>query len=570
MYGVLELAASIEPSAPLKRRLGLSKPETLIGRDAARVDLVLASKKYECLSSRVHAKIIWSQAGNGTWTVEDSSLNGIFVNHIKVKSKQLQDGDMIVFGHTLGSKMQVGDRLPPASLANSEFIYRFSIEDEPTFRERQAQAEQQESTQTSQTSPLAGAPSPSRKKRVASSMAGSEDGEPASPADEANKVPRTARNTTATTRAREESEEEKKLLLEEQARAEEEKKKREEEELKRRQEEEERRRKEQQELEQQRENHRKALEEAERRQKEVEARMAELENQRALLEARQQQLSEVEKQLQEKKQEEQQRLEAERVRLEKERADIEKKMGSKEEMSEKLSEELLCCICRELLINATILTACGHCFCEQCIEAWLSEKKKKGQDQTCPECRAEVSTPPVPSKTLNNTVEMLAPQLLSPEDMELRKETAEKWNKTKADRAAAAAAEAAAAAAAASAAAILSRPTARRIIIEEEEEEDDDDEDDDIDDESEMNVHYTLEYARSGRSSCRGCRGTIALRELRLGKTFNTYEGYENTWWFHLACGRRHTNVYSVPFHTIYGVGNLTRNDRTMASRILS
>eukprot|EP00743_Colponemidia_sp_Colp-15_P006479 GILK01006974.1.p1 GENE.GILK01006974.1~~GILK01006974.1.p1 ORF type:complete len:344 (+),score=46.13 GILK01006974.1:86-1117(+) len=85
-----------------------------------------------------------------------------------------------------------------------------------------------------------------------------------------------------------------------------------------------------------------------------------------------------------------------------------------------VSEELMCCICQELIVLAHALP-CSHSFCKSCITTWLANKQP--HNQTCPGCRAKVTSPPIPVKTLDNAIDLLAKQLLSKVE---QKERAEK------------------------------------------------------------------------------------------------------------------------------------------------
>ncbi|KAF7030542.1 hypothetical protein CFC21_042063 [Triticum aestivum] len=46
----------------------------------------------------------------------------------------------------------------------------------------------------------------------------------------------------------------------------------------------------------------------------------------------------------------------------------------------------------------------------------------------------------------------------------------------------------------------------------------------------------SVEYAKSGRSSCKGCSATIAKGALRLGASARDPRGYDSTKWYHVAC----------------------------------
>ncbi|XP_048582856.1 polycomb group RING finger protein 1 isoform X3 [Nematostella vectensis] len=81
---------------------------------------------------------------------------------------------------------------------------------------------------------------------------------------------------------------------------------------------------------------------------------------------------------------------------------------------EDLNEELLCCICRELMISAHALP-CSHTFCHSCITGWLK------QATDCPSCRANSTHKLlVPVKVLDNTIEKVAKKVLPLDELEQR------------------------------------------------------------------------------------------------------------------------------------------------------
>jgi hypothetical protein len=47
--------------------------------------------------------------------------------------------------------------------------------------------------------------------------------------------------------------------------------------------------------------------------------------------------------------------------------------------------ERTCCICYDDWKNPSVLTTCGHVYCNECITSWLKTKK------TCPTCNKESS-----------------------------------------------------------------------------------------------------------------------------------------------------------------------------------
>lgn len=47
---------------------------------------------------------------------------------------------------------------------------------------------------------------------------------------------------------------------------------------------------------------------------------------------------------------------------------------------------------------------------------------------------------------------------------------------------------------------------------------------------------FKVEYAKSGRSSCKKCSKQIAVKALRLGSVFKDPRGFESVKWHHLDC----------------------------------
>jgi diguanylate cyclase (GGDEF)-like protein len=104
--------------AGLGERYLLTKMETVIGRQAG-VDLRIREGKV----SRHHCKIILSE--KGPQIVDLDSTNGIFVNHVQVKDKYLQDGDLIRVGETT-LKFRYLDRM---EAERDEELYRRATRD---------------------------------------------------------------------------------------------------------------------------------------------------------------------------------------------------------------------------------------------------------------------------------------------------------------------------------------------------------------------------------------------------------------------------------------------------------
>ena len=71
---------------------------------------------------------------------------------------------------------------------------------------------------------------------------------------------------------------------------------------------------------------------------------------------------------------------------------------------ERLRDELLCPICHEFIIDAVVLSECGHTFCKACLSQWINTK------HTCPECRANVRTKPTRCRVFDSLVNQLVPE----------------------------------------------------------------------------------------------------------------------------------------------------------------
>lgn len=46
----------------------------------------------------------------------------------------------------------------------------------------------------------------------------------------------------------------------------------------------------------------------------------------------------------------------------------------------------------------------------------------------------------------------------------------------------------------------------------------------------------SVEYAKSGRSVCKGCNENIVKGALRLGASFHDPRGFDQTKWYHVEC----------------------------------
>ena len=64
-----------------------------------------------------------------------------------------------------------------------------------------------------------------------------------------------------------------------------------------------------------------------------------------------------------------------------------------------LQSELVCSICRDWIVHASSIE-CGHMFCRECIDEWLTRK-----NFLCPVCRATVRQVPTAARTLDMIVD---------------------------------------------------------------------------------------------------------------------------------------------------------------------
>lgn len=68
------------------------------------MDMLLDSAKFPNMISRVHAKLLRQPDGQFS-VVDNGSLNGVFVNNMRIASSVLHVGDLVVFGGTQKSKI---------------------------------------------------------------------------------------------------------------------------------------------------------------------------------------------------------------------------------------------------------------------------------------------------------------------------------------------------------------------------------------------------------------------------------------------------------------------------------
>jgi len=102
------------------------------GRDTSKVNVWLDSKKVPNMISRLHAFCEWKPPNS--WQIRDNgSVNGIFVNDVKVLQQTLRVDDVITFGG--GAKLGLGQSL---SQPYSEFTYKY-VEDNSSLKRSNSQ-----------------------------------------------------------------------------------------------------------------------------------------------------------------------------------------------------------------------------------------------------------------------------------------------------------------------------------------------------------------------------------------------------------------------------------------------
>lgn len=102
----------------------INKEITVVGRNPSS-DIFLDSKKNKVMISRLHAQIITEEDSSGrqTFSISDTSLNGTYVNDIKIADTcNLSPGDTVTFGHIRGAVLTPGEL---AQQPESEFCFKF-------------------------------------------------------------------------------------------------------------------------------------------------------------------------------------------------------------------------------------------------------------------------------------------------------------------------------------------------------------------------------------------------------------------------------------------------------------
>ncbi|XP_019449580.1 PREDICTED: polynucleotide 3'-phosphatase ZDP-like isoform X3 [Lupinus angustifolius] len=80
----------------------------------------------------------------------------------------------------------------------------------------------------------------------------------------------------------------------------------------------------------------------------------------------------------------------------------------------------------------------------------------------------------------------------------------------------------------------------------------------------------TAEYAKSNRSSCKGCSKTIDSKSLRLGIVTKDPRGYEAVKWHHPSCFPLPFHLSSSPQRSIKGFSSLQSSDQEAVKELLA
>jgi len=291
---------------------------------------------------------------------------------------------------------------------------------------------------------------------------------------------------------------------------------------------------------------------------------------------------------------------------------------ARKQMASELSEEFCCAICCELIVQAHALS-CAHTFCRSCLAMWLATPSSAGASggKSCPTCRARITADPVPVRTLDAAIDLVARTGLSEDEQRERKEKQAEAAKVQMPKIAAPAAPAAAAAvpaagapffrggfggfggagagggfglpfgyapalaalagvipapvpAAPAAAAAAGGRRRRAAAIRVDADDDDDDEEEDDDDEEEdadLSEQVSLEHARSGRSRCKSCGGFISHGSVRFAvftpANYDAGHYYDNNAFHHVRCyGPNVSRRQFASMSTIPGFGSLTAAEK--------
>lgn len=94
------------------------------------------------------------------------------------------------------------------------------------------------------------------------------------------------------------------------------------------------------------------------------------------------------------------------------------------------------------------------------------------------------------------------------------------------------------------------------------------DDDGDESEEDPNELGFCCEYAKSGRSTCKGCNKKITNKLLRIGHTvFDEDGGYERTSWYHVKCADLSTSIEDVD--ELSGYGSLKAKDKKVIAGLV-
>ena len=408
----------------------------LIGRDASTVDVHIDSTRQPNMISRLHAILRYAAEdvadGSTGWRLVDQrSVNGVFVNDVKVAEALLKDGDVLCFGG--GASVKEGARRQQLS---SEFRFVFRSPQlqphQPPAREPAASnhssmpSTECETALTSPTSewktvqrsislPFAAHARSNARDVLQRPVTHAQDTSPlVSPLGKRKRAALDAedgKDTAEADRLRIERLESERRESQEQylmAVADMEKRDQDRRQTETRYRDQHRRQ--QQEIEEERQ--RVAALERERAEKQAsdEAERKRMEESVAKLEAERERMDASE-------QADKQRIKAELDAMRQRMEEMKEASESERTSAERMKEEFICQCCLSALL-APLTLACSHSFCSPCLYGWF-----QSQHDTCISCRQPVNLPPIRALSLDNAIA----HLLSGDELDDWRQRTKEW-----------------------------------------------------------------------------------------------------------------------------------------------